>query len=372
MPGASRPPPGTTPASSRPPGVPTAMLFVRNPTGVSHSPDEHAETARLPGRRRGAGRRAGRARHVRRYWLERAWPAPGPSTASLVEVEDGVFTRVEPGTAERSESPCRVDDSRSRQLPQPRLPPGAAGTDAARARDVLDLARADVRRRGAARPGLATTALARAAYREMVSVGYHQRRRVPLPAPRSGRHAVRRPERDGSRARRGRARGRASGSPCSTPATSPPGSAPARRACRSGSATATRGAAGPPARRGRRAPATWCRRAIHSVRAVPRDQLPHVVAWAADAARCTCTCPSRSPRTTRAWRRTACTPTELLAEAGALGPRTSAVHATHLTDVDIALLGGSADDGLLLPDDRARPRRRHRPVATRCTTPGRR
>ena len=25
-------------------GVPTAMLFVRNPTGVSHSPAEHAET----------------------------------------------------------------------------------------------------------------------------------------------------------------------------------------------------------------------------------------------------------------------------------------------------------------------------------------
>ena len=25
-------------------GVPTAMLFVRNPTGVSHAPDEHAET----------------------------------------------------------------------------------------------------------------------------------------------------------------------------------------------------------------------------------------------------------------------------------------------------------------------------------------
>jgi beta-ureidopropionase / N-carbamoyl-L-amino-acid hydrolase len=24
-------------------GVPSAMLFVRNPTGVSHSPDEHAE-----------------------------------------------------------------------------------------------------------------------------------------------------------------------------------------------------------------------------------------------------------------------------------------------------------------------------------------
>jgi N-carbamoyl-L-amino-acid hydrolase len=26
-------------------GVPTAMLFVRNPTGVSHAPDEHAERA---------------------------------------------------------------------------------------------------------------------------------------------------------------------------------------------------------------------------------------------------------------------------------------------------------------------------------------
>jgi len=26
-------------------GVPTAMLFVRNPTGVSHAPAEHAETA---------------------------------------------------------------------------------------------------------------------------------------------------------------------------------------------------------------------------------------------------------------------------------------------------------------------------------------
>ena len=26
-------------------GVPTAMLFVRNPTGVSHAPAEHAEPA---------------------------------------------------------------------------------------------------------------------------------------------------------------------------------------------------------------------------------------------------------------------------------------------------------------------------------------
>ena len=35
------------------------------------------------------------------------------------------------------------------------------------------------------------------------------------------------------------------------------------------------------------------------------------------------------------------TPTRLLAERGLLGPGTSAVHATHLTGDDIALLGGS-------------------------------
>ncbi|MGZ4504830.1 MAG: amidohydrolase family protein, partial [Nocardioidaceae bacterium] len=35
------------------------------------------------------------------------------------------------------------------------------------------------------------------------------------------------------------------------------------------------------------------------------------------------------------------TPTEVLADAGALGPRTSAVNATHLADHDVALLGGS-------------------------------
>jgi N-carbamoyl-L-amino-acid hydrolase len=26
-------------------GIPTAMLFVRNPSGISHSPAEHAESA---------------------------------------------------------------------------------------------------------------------------------------------------------------------------------------------------------------------------------------------------------------------------------------------------------------------------------------
>lgn len=36
-----------------------------------------------------------------------------------------------------------------------------------------------------------------------------------------------------------------------------------------------------------------------------------------------------------------CTPTHLLAEHGLLGPDTTAVHATHLTDDDVAELGGT-------------------------------
>jgi cytosine/adenosine deaminase-related metal-dependent hydrolase len=36
-----------------------------------------------------------------------------------------------------------------------------------------------------------------------------------------------------------------------------------------------------------------------------------------------------------------CTPTELLARNGVLGPHTTAVHATHLTDDDVRTLGGS-------------------------------
>ena len=52
----SAPAPGTTPGILAAAGVPTAMLFVRNPTGVSHSPAEFAERRRLPA----PGRRAGR------------------------------------------------------------------------------------------------------------------------------------------------------------------------------------------------------------------------------------------------------------------------------------------------------------------------
>ncbi len=80
--------------------------------------------------------------------------------------------------------------------------------------------------------------------------------------------------------------------------------------------------------------------AIHSVRAVPRDQLPVVV----EAAR---GLPLHVHLSEQVAENEAClaatglTPTQVLAEAGALGPLTSAVHATHLTDDDIRLLGES-------------------------------
>ena len=78
--------------------------------------------------------------------------------------------------------------------------------------------------------------------------------------------------------------------------------------------------------------------AIHSVRAVPRDSIPTVVAAVGDR-------PLHVHLSEQVAENTAClefygvTPTRLLDEAGALGPTTTAVHATHLTVEDVATLG---------------------------------
>ncbi len=99
--------------------------------------------------------------------------------------------------------------------------------------------------------------------------------------------------------------------------------------------------------------------AIHSVRAVPRDQLPVVVAAATGR-------PLHVHLSEQVAENEGClaaygvTPTRLLADAGALGATTSAVHATHLTADDVAAARGEPHPRLLLPDHRARPRRRHR------------
>jgi formiminoglutamate deiminase len=78
--------------------------------------------------------------------------------------------------------------------------------------------------------------------------------------------------------------------------------------------------------------------AIHSVRAVPAEQLPRVVV----ADRPLHVHLSEQPaENTACLAHHGCTPTALLAEHGVLGPATTAVHATHVTNADIALLGGA-------------------------------
>ena len=90
--------------------------------------------------------------------------------------------------------------------------------------------------------------------------------------------------------------------------------------------------------------------AIHSVRAVPVDQLAPVAAWAAARE-----APLHMHLSEQRAENDACrdrhgvTPTRLLHDHGALGPRSSAVHATHLVDDDVALLAGSATAVCLCP-----------------------
>ncbi|GAA3522609.1 hypothetical protein GCM10022234_18440 [Aeromicrobium panaciterrae] len=78
--------------------------------------------------------------------------------------------------------------------------------------------------------------------------------------------------------------------------------------------------------------------AIHSVRAVPRDQLA-TVARALPDAPLHAHVSEQPAENAECVAATGLTPVALLAEAGAWTPRTTAVHATHLTTDDIATLG---------------------------------
>ncbi len=85
--------------------------------------------------------------------------------------------------------------------------------------------------------------------------------------------------------------------------------------------------------------------AVHSVRAVPADQLDMVVEAAVGedgVPRPLHVHVSEQPAENEACLSAyGCTPTELLSEHGVLGSATTAVHATHVTPGDIGLLGGS-------------------------------
>ncbi|SER32416.1 formimidoylglutamate deiminase [Microlunatus flavus] len=88
--------------------------------------------------------------------------------------------------------------------------------------------------------------------------------------------------------------------------------------------------------------------AAHSVRAVPADALSALAGAA--GTRPVHVHLSEQPAENAAVRAVhGCTPTRLLADAGLLGPRTTAVHATHLTDADVALLGTTGTAACFCP-----------------------
>jgi formiminoglutamate deiminase len=80
--------------------------------------------------------------------------------------------------------------------------------------------------------------------------------------------------------------------------------------------------------------------AVHSVRAVPREQLPAVAAFAAGRPLHVHLSEQRAENEA-CLAAYGCTPAALLDAAGLLGPGTTAVHAVHLTAADVARLGGS-------------------------------
>jgi len=83
--------------------------------------------------------------------------------------------------------------------------------------------------------------------------------------------------------------------------------------------------------------------AIHSVRAVPADQVGVVAEWVRDRG-----CPVHFHLSEQQAENDAClsrhgmTPTQLLASVGVLGPVATAVHATHLRAGDTSLLAGTS------------------------------
>ncbi|WP_119729122.1 formimidoylglutamate deiminase [Thermomonospora amylolytica] len=90
--------------------------------------------------------------------------------------------------------------------------------------------------------------------------------------------------------------------------------------------------------------------AVHSVRAVPPDEIHAVAAWATHHRVPLHVHLSEQPAENEACREAyGLSPTRLLAECGALGPLTVAVHATHLDAEDIALLGTTMTGVCLCP-----------------------
>ena len=89
--------------------------------------------------------------------------------------------------------------------------------------------------------------------------------------------------------------------------------------------------------------------AIHSVRAVPAEQMTTIAEWAGDTRALHVHLSEQVAENQACVAAYARTPTEVLADHGVLGAMTSAVHATHLTDDDVRLLGKSGTYADLCP-----------------------
>ena len=117
---------------------------------------------------------------------------------------------------------------------------------------------------------------------------------------------------------------------------------------------AERAAALGPDSHGMLAPHARAGAAIHSVRAVPPAQMHTVIAWSHQYG-----APLHAHLSEQAAENDACvaaygaTPAQVLEDAGALGPRSTMVHATHLTRQDIEVMGASRTAACLCPTTEA-------------------
>ncbi len=289
---------------------------------------------RLPGRRpraRGHPRAAG---PMTSYLLERAWVDGSVQDDVLVEVEDGLITLVEPGGAGGT------------RLPGLTLPGLVNDHSHAFHRALRGRTQRDRGTFWTWREQMYAVAewlepptyevLARATFREMVAAGYtsvtefhylhHRPDGTPYDEPNAMREALER-----AAVAAGIRLTLLDTCYVSSGFGEPPVGVQARYSDGTSQAWAERAGDGPAA--------------IHSVRAVPRDQLSVFRGRA----------PLHVHLSEQVAENEACiaaygvTPTRLLHDEGLLGPATTVVHATHLTDDDIRLLGATRTTVCITP-----------------------
>ena len=287
------------------------------------------------------------------YWLERAWTGSGPVRSGLVvDVEGGVFGRVEegdPGSATRLAGLTVPGLANCHSHAFHRALRGRTQ----RGRGSFWTWREQMYAVAARLTPDSYLELARAAYREMVAVGFtsvgefhylhHGPGGTPYADPNAMSHAL-----VTAAAEAGIRITLLDTCYLAAGIGSPPEGVQARFS--DGDAERWEARVSGLDELGRPGSDVRLGAAIHSVRAVPRDQMAPVVGWAEQHA-----APLHVHLSEQPAENDAClaaygaTPAEVLAEAGALGPRTSAVHATHLTDSDVRLVGGSATSACFCP-----------------------